>query len=141
MVGRERHGGIFSALNRRDLNTIKDFYRWALESEEVEEEGGISLEQQADIFVGNPILPQEDLDEGDIESANLDDIQEALESHIETLVGPEAFQYQRRIFSGGKSDPGAEVLYSVHKRWAARLQKIVNKIKNYRYKIHNEELG
>ena len=155
MTGRSKHGGIFSVLSRRDLNTIKDFYTWVEGPLELGIGTGLSPEQVDDILTDNIILGAEKDEQAveNIDSATLDEIEEALEDHIGSLIGESSnYSMLRHMvpLEGGrfgwsdkiqKGHPEVEVAYGAHKRWAAELRKIVNKIKKYKDKLQNKELS
>ena len=151
MTGRARHGGIYSALSGRDINTIKDFYKWASGPGDIETGTGLSPDHMDDLFTDN-VLFKEDDDLGNIDVATLEEIEDTLKDAIETLVGDRIGKMVNYVVPDGKGgygwssyiqkgNPEVEVSYAVHKRWAAKLQKILDKIKAYRYRIHNKELS
>ena len=106
-----------------------------------------------EIFVDNPLFSEDDALEN-IDSASLEDLEIALKDAIYVLVGngsghDRIMKHMEMEPDGDwhwvdeakKGDPEVEIAYAIHKRWASKLQAILNKVKKYRDRLHNEELS
>jgi len=130
MVGKSRFGGIFSYLNRRDLNTIKTIESW-YHSRPDRYLTDLYLDDDYNQFYKTPLLSE----------MSLDEIIEGVEAYIGYL------QEERE---GEDPDYVAELDQEERSQWAeiqgkaryfeAQLQPILKRLKRAKTRLENEEL-